>query len=128
MHARAKDRIDFSRLCMPMTTPGPANSCTSDALLHPAGRRVDELDLARLVHPHLHRPVEVAVGMAADDDGLFPAAHDRGDVAHDDRLAEDGAVEDGADLPFGDGHSFLSLYSFTRSASGVMVAHLTPTP
>ena len=30
--------------------------------------------------------------------------------------------------PFGEGHSFLSEYSFTRSASGVMVAHLTPTP
>ena len=31
-------------------------------------------------------------------------------------------------VPFGDGHAFLSLYSTMRSASGVMVAHFTPTP
>ena len=31
-------------------------------------------------------------------------------------------------VPFGDFHIFLSLNSFTRASSGVMVAHLTPTP
>ncbi len=31
-------------------------------------------------------------------------------------------------VPFGDGHAFLSPYSATRAASGVMVAHFTPTP
>ena len=30
--------------------------------------------------------------------------------------------------PFGEGQAFLSLYSVTRSASGVIVAHFTPTP
>ena len=31
-------------------------------------------------------------------------------------------------VPFGDFHIFLSPNSFTRASSGVMVAHLTPTP
>ena len=31
-------------------------------------------------------------------------------------------------VPLGDFHIFLSLNSFTRASSGVMVAHLTPTP
>ena len=30
--------------------------------------------------------------------------------------------------PLGEGQAFLSLYSVTRSASGVIVAHFTPTP
>ena len=30
-------------------------------------------------------------------------------------------------VPLGLGQAFLRLYSFTRPASGVMVAHLTPT-
>ena len=31
-------------------------------------------------------------------------------------------------VPLGEGQAFLSLYSVTRSASGVIVAHFTPTP
>ena len=31
-------------------------------------------------------------------------------------------------VPFGDFHIFLRLNSVTRASSGVMVAHLTPTP
>ncbi|MGY3290613.1 hypothetical protein ACVWWP_003680 [Bradyrhizobium sp. LM3.6] len=31
-------------------------------------------------------------------------------------------------VPFGDFHICLRLNSFTRASSGVMVAHLTPTP
>ena len=31
-------------------------------------------------------------------------------------------------VPLGDFHIFLRLNSFTRASSGVMVAHLTPTP
>ncbi len=31
-------------------------------------------------------------------------------------------------VPFGDRHIFLSPNSSTRASSGVMVAHLTPTP
>jgi len=31
-------------------------------------------------------------------------------------------------VPFGDFHIFLSLNSLTLSSSGVIVAHLTPTP
>ena len=31
-------------------------------------------------------------------------------------------------VPLGDSHIFLSLNSSTRASSGVMVAHLTPTP
>ena len=31
-------------------------------------------------------------------------------------------------VPFGERHIFVKLNSFTRSSSGVIVAHLTPTP
>ena len=31
-------------------------------------------------------------------------------------------------VPLGDFHIFLRSNSFTRASSGVMVAHLTPTP
>ncbi len=31
-------------------------------------------------------------------------------------------------VPFGESHIFLRLNSWTRASSGVMVAHLTPTP
>ena len=48
-------------------------------------------------HLVLDRLVDVAVGVPADDDRLFPAPHRRRDVLHDDRLAEDRAVEDRAD-------------------------------
>ncbi len=41
--------------------------------------------------------VLVAVGVAADDDGLGPAGDEPGDVVHDDGLAEDHAAEDVAD-------------------------------
>ena len=46
---------------------------------------------------HLDRAVDVAIGMAADDDRLRPVRHQARHVAADDRLAEDRAVEDVAD-------------------------------
>ncbi len=45
----------------------------------------------------LGRAIDVAVGVAADYDRLRPVRHQAGDVAADDRFAEDGAVEDVAD-------------------------------
>jgi hypothetical protein len=87
--------------------------------------------------------------VAADDDGLDPSWDGSRNALKDDRLAEDGAAEDGAYLrehekkprqgkrnkapagvltvPLGERHISFNLNSFTRSSSGVMVAHLIPT-
>ena len=51
----------------------------------------------------VHGLVEVAVGVAADHDGLLPGAHGRLDVLHHDRLAEYRAVEDAAQGAVGRG-------------------------
>jgi hypothetical protein len=67
-------------------------------------------------------------GVAADDDRLGPARHQARHVLADDRLAEDHAAQDVADGAVGRLPHFLRLNSFTRASSGVMVAHLTPTP
>ena len=72
--------------------------------------------------------VLVAEGVAADDDRLVPAGHEARDVRDDDRLAEDHAAEDVADGAVRARHIFFRPNSSTRASSGVMVAHLTPTP
>ena len=45
-------------------------------------------------HLELGGAVDVAIGVAADDDRLGPVRHQARHVGADDRLAEDGAVED----------------------------------
>jgi hypothetical protein len=89
----------------------------------------------------------IAERVAADDDGLDPSWDGSRNALKDDWLAEDGAAEDVADLreshvsvkkagvigtgvltvPLGERHISFNLNSFTRSSSGVMVAHLMPT-
>jgi hypothetical protein len=91
----------------------------------------------------------IAERVAADDDGLDPSWDGSRNALKDDWLAEDGAAEDVADLkehekkprqgkknkgpadvltvPLGERHISFNLNSFTRSSSGVMVAHLIPT-
>ena len=86
--------------------------------------------------------------MAADDNGLDPSRDGSRNALKDDRLAEDGAAEDVADLrehekkprqekrnkgpagvltvPLGERHISFNLNSFTRSSSGAMFAHLIP--
>ena len=54
-----------------------------------------ELALAR--HEKVDRAIDVAIGVAADDDRLGPARHQPGHVLADDRLAEDHPAEDVAD-------------------------------
>ena len=61
------------------------------------GGGVDELDLAGAGDAHLGVLVDVAVGVAGDGDGLFPAADDGLDALDHDGGAEDRAVEHGAD-------------------------------
>jgi hypothetical protein len=60
--------------------------------------------------------------------GLVQPGHQARDVGDDDRLAEDDAAEDVADGAVGDFHIFFRPNSSTRASSGVIVAHLTPTP
>ena len=48
-------------------------------------------------HPVLGAPINVAVGVACDGDGMLPGLDHRGDAPDHDRGAEHGAVQDGAD-------------------------------
>ena len=108
--------------------------------------RVHELQLPRARRDEVRRAVLVAERVPPDHDGVHPAWYRPRDALEDDRLAEDGAAEDVADLragasatgagneagsaltvPFGLRHICLSLNSFTRASSGVIVAHLMPT-
>jgi hypothetical protein len=78
-----------------MATPPPLNSATSRSRGWPSalsGRK-----LIRAGHDEVGGAVLVAVGVAADDDGLGPARHEPRDAGDHDRLAEDHAAEDVAD-------------------------------
>jgi len=57
----------------------------------------DDLEFAAVFGEDLGILVDIAIGMAADDNGFFPAADCRADVVHHDRLAENGTVEHGPD-------------------------------
>ncbi len=60
-------------------------------------------------HANLGGAVLVAVGVAADDDGLRPSRHEAGHVAADDGFAEDHAAQDVADRPVGRAPHVLQL-------------------
>ena len=60
--------------------------------------------------------------------GLVQPGNEPRHVVADDRLAEDDATEDVADGTVRERYISLRPNSFTRASSGVMVAHLTPTP
>src|SRR6185437_1410660 len=62
-----------------------------------AGRLISQRHHAGAGNFCLGRAIYVPVGVATDDDRLGPVRHQAGDVAADDRLAEDRAVEDVAD-------------------------------
>ncbi len=111
--------------------------------------RIHQLELPRAGRDKVRRTILVAERMTADDDGLMPPRNGPRDALEDNRLAEDCATEDVADLctnatsdaakgkcgrsgaihtvPLGERHICLRLNSFTRASSGVMVAHLIPT-
>ena len=63
-----------------------------------ASGRIHELELARPGRDKVRRAVLVAERVAADDDRLDPPGHGPRNAVEDDRLAEDGAAEDVADL------------------------------
>ena len=60
-----------------------------------------QLGAAGAGHPELGALVHVAIGVAGDGDGLFPAAHRRLDAVDHDGRAEHGAVQHGADSAVG---------------------------
>ena len=82
---------------------------------HARARRVEDLALDHLAvraleaerepagsgEAEIGRAVLVAIGVAAHDDGFRPAGDEPGDVAADDRLAEDHAAQDVADRAVG---------------------------
>jgi hypothetical protein len=60
--------------------------------------------------------------------GFGPAGHKARHVLADDRLAEDTPPRMLRIVPLGLRHIFFRPNSSTRASSGVIVAHLTPTP
>ncbi len=58
------------------------------------GRLVGHRDLAGTGDLHFRGAIDVAIGMAADDDRLGPVRHQARHILADDRLAEDRAVQD----------------------------------
>jgi hypothetical protein len=62
---------------------------------------VDHGELARTFDDEVFGAVLVAEGVAADDDGLFPAGDETRDAGDDDGFAEDGAAEDVTDGAIG---------------------------
>ena len=63
--------------------------------------REHKLSLAGTGDHHLGILVDIAVGVTRDGDGLFPSADRGGNAFDQDRGAENGAVEDGADRAVG---------------------------
>ena len=61
------------------------------------GRHIVQGDAAGAGNFRLGGAVDIAIGVAADDDRLIPMRHQARDILTDDRLPEDGAVEDVAD-------------------------------
>jgi hypothetical protein len=61
-------------------------------------RRIHELELAGPRRDEIRRAVLVAKRVAADDNGFNPSWHGPRNALEDDRLAEDRAAEDVADL------------------------------
>ena len=61
--------------------------------------RKDELHTTGAVDHHLAVAIDVAVSMTRDRDRLLPAGDQRLDALRKDRLAEDGAVQNGAKRP-----------------------------
>ena len=82
---------------MASATPLPLKSCTSCSMRVPSSPTKRDGELALAGHAEVGGAVDVAIGVAADDDRLGPARHEPRHVAADDRLAEDDAAQNVAD-------------------------------
>ncbi len=127
--ARAKPMIDSSRLYMAIATPPPGKSNTSkDIALPPSSGWKVRVSLplpgttksvARYWSPKAWRPMTIGCVQFGTRRGTFRQMIGWRKTVPPRMLRM---------VPFGDFHIFLSLNSSTRSSSGVMVAHFTPTP
>ena len=104
LEAAARELADGIALVVHALEDGrAADLLDADRLLGPALADEGEAALAGLVRAQLHGLVHVAVSVAGDGDGLFPAAHRGLHRVDQDRRAEDRAAHDGADRPVGAG-------------------------
>ena len=99
--ARAKSRIDLSRLYIAMATPAPGASKTSRSISVPSSPTNLIVSLPGPGKFEVGGAVLVAEGVAADDDRLGPARDKPRHVLADDRFAEDDAAKDVADRAIG---------------------------
>ena len=129
MQARAKSRIDSSRLYMASATPPPGKSNTSRSMVSPpfaGSKRTVSLPLpgttksvARYWSPKAWRPITIGCSQPGTRRGTLRQMMGSRNTVPPRMLRI---------VPLGERHIFLRPNSSTRASSGVMVAHLTPTP
>ncbi len=129
MQARAKPRIDSSRLYMPMAIPDSGKSKTSWVMASPpsAGWKVmvslpgpgTLKSVARYWSPKAWRPITMGWVQPGTRRGTFSQMIGWRNTVPPRMLRI---------VPLGERHIFFRPNSSTRPSSGVMVAHFTPTP
>lgn len=142
---KSPDRVCCVVLCLGNTT-GFIEVVDFDCLGFSAFGGEDHGECSFLIDDTVFGTVLVAEGVAADNNGSFPAGNEAGNGGDHDGFTEDSAAEDVTDCAVrGQPHCvvvsdlitivagrrgnvlFFSLNSSTLASSGVMVAHLTPT-
>ena len=129
MQARAKSRIDSSRLYMPSATPPPGKRKIWRSIVSPplSGSKVIfsvpepgmTMSVARYWSPKAWRPMTIGLVHPGTKRGMLPQMMGSRKTVPPRMLRM---------VPLGERHIRLRLNSSTRASSGVMVAHLTPTP
>src|SRR6185295_18947898 len=126
--ARAKSRIESSRLYMLMATPAPGDLNTSRSITVPSSPTNfivsvplpgNLMSVARYWSPKAWRPMMIGLVQPGTRRGTFLQMIGSRKITPPRMLRM---------VPFGDFHISFRPNSFTRASSGVMVAHLTPTP
>ena len=112
---------------MPAGRRGRQTPARSGAGLTSVGGGENDLGFSRPWDGQLCVLVNIAISMTADYDGLYPGLYGRLYVLTSMGLRNTVPSSMALIVPLGLFHICLRLYSLTRSLSGVMVAHFTPT-
>src|SRR5665213_88296 len=127
--ARANPLMDSSVLYIASATPSPLKLYTSNDCSLPPSSGVKVIvslplpfvtkSVARYWSPNAWRPIQIGAVQLGTKRGTFA-------ITIGSRKTVPSRIF--RMVPFGDFHICLRLNSFTRSSSGVMVAHFIPTP
>ena len=128
--ARAKSRMESLKLYIPITTPPSSGmdttSCTIGSLPSAGVKVITTVPglstlkfVARYWSPKAWRPMTIGLVQPGTNRGTFEITIGSRKMVPPRMFRM---------VPLGDSHIFFRLNSCTRASSGVMVAHLTPTP